>query len=58
MGAIPTGHLKEIKELEIVIEPPSCGEKSTKPKQRPRNSMRSATERAWNVEKKEKLNKE
>lgn len=53
MGEAPTDHLKEIKELEIVIEAsPKRDEKSKHDKQRVLNNRRSAIERTRKEEKK------
>lgn len=45
MGEVVAGHLKEIKDLEIVIETPRRSEKEKETKQRPQNTRRSVTER-------------
>lgn len=58
MGRINTGHLKEIKELEVVIEQTRSGERRSETTRRTHNTMRRETERTRKVEKKENLNKE
>lgn len=57
MGQAPTGHLKEINELEISIDT-SQRDECKEGKQRERNNKRSAIERTRKVEKKERLNRE
>lgn len=58
MGEVAASHLKEIKELEIVIETPRRSEKDKETKQRPQNTRRSVTERTRKAEKKEKLKRD